>query len=149
MNAVHAILRPPPRRRREEGFTLVELLIVVLILGILMAIAVPAYRSFSDRAQVAVAQANVRAVIPAVERFYSDNQTYVGLDNAASAPVPGLANYDPSSAAKVTIAASPGLSQNSYCIYSTAGQATYFKHGPGGDITKDPGPDVTDCNPST
>ena len=149
MNAVHAILRPPARRRGEEGFTLIELLIVVSILGILIAVAIPSYRGFSDRAEMSVAQANVRAVIPAVERFYSDNETYVGLDNTASAPVPGLAHYDPSTTSKVTIASTPGPSQSSYCIYSTTGKATYFKHGPGGDITKDPGPDVTDCNPST
>ena len=149
MNAVHAILRRPARRHAQEGFTLIELIIVMAIIAILLAVAVPAYTGFSDRAEHSVAQANVRAVIPAVERFYSDNETYVGLDNAASAPVPGLAHYDASTTNKVTVAATPAPSQSSYCIYSTAGKATYFKHGPGGDITKDPGPDVTDCNPST
>jgi general secretion pathway protein G len=149
MKPVHAAHRAYARRPAEAGFSLVELIIVMGIIAILMALAVPAYLGFSDRAEVSVAKANVRAVIPAVERFYSDNQSYVGLDNAASAPVPGLAHYDPATTSKVTIAATPAPSQSSYCIYSTTGKATFFKHGPEGDITKDPGPDITDCNPST
>jgi prepilin-type N-terminal cleavage/methylation domain-containing protein len=149
MNAVHANLRLPAGRRGEEGFSLIELIIVMGIISILMAVAVPAYMGFSGRAEVSVAQSNVRAVIPAVERFYSDNETYVGLDNAASASVPGLAHYDPATASKVTIAATPAPSQSGYCIYSTAGHATYFKHGPAGDVTKDPGPNMTDCDSST
>ncbi len=149
MKTFHTILQTRSRRHAEAGFTLIELIIVVAILAVLMAVAVPAYTGFSDRAEVSVAQSNVRAVIPAVERFYSDNSTYVGLDNASSAATPGLTHYDPSTAAKVTISAGPAPSQSTYCIYSTAGKSTYFKHGPGGAITQDPGPDLTDCNAAT
>ena len=149
MKPVLAILRARVRRDAEAGFTLVELIIVVSILAILIVIAVPAYNGFSDRAEVAVAQANVRAVVPAVERFYSENQTYVGLDNASAAAIPGLTYYDPATGSKVHVSAGPAPSQSSYCIYSTAGKSTYFKHGPGGDITKDPGPDLTDCDSAT
>jgi type IV pilus assembly protein PilA len=149
MRPVLAILRARLRRDAEAGFTLIEMMIVVAILAILMAIAVPAYFGFSDRAELAVAQANVRAAVPAVERFYSENQTYVGLNNASGATIPGLTYYDPATGSKVRVSTGPAPSQSSYCIYSTAGKSTYFKHGPGGDITKDSGPDLTDCDSST
>jgi type IV pilus assembly protein PilA len=67
---------------REEGFTLIELLVVIVILGILMAIAVPSYMGFRDRAQRAAAMSNVRTVIPSVEAYYQDNNTYVGISAA-------------------------------------------------------------------
>jgi len=47
--------------------------VVIIILGILLAIAVPSYLSFKDRANKSAAQANVRAVLPDVESYNADN----------------------------------------------------------------------------
>ena len=71
------------KRVRQEngqgGFTLIELLVVIVIIGILLAIAVPSYLNFRTRANDSKAQSNVRAAVPAVETYFSDNNTYVGM----------------------------------------------------------------------
>ena len=130
----------------QRGFTLIELLIVVAILAVLLAVAVPSYMSFDDSARESVAESNVRAIVPAVESFYSDHSSYSAIDNAATGSPPGLASYDPSGSQHVVIASA---SLNTYCLYSTSGTSTFFKKGPGGGITADPGPVRDDCDAST
>ena len=80
-------------RKEESGFTLIELLIVLVIIGVLLAIAVPSYLGFKKRAEKSAAQSNVRAAIPAMEAYYSDNGTYAGATAAALSSIDtGLAS---------------------------------------------------------
>ena len=61
------------RLNKEEGFTLVELLIVVAILGILIALAVPRMSGISDGARDRAIEANERTLVSAATMWYAQN----------------------------------------------------------------------------
>ncbi len=62
--------------KRSRGFTLIELMIVVAILGIIAAIAVPVYRGYLTGAKRAEAKANLETIRLLQEQFYADNRRY-------------------------------------------------------------------------
>jgi len=83
------------RAQDEKGFTLIELLVVILIIGILAAIALPAFLNQREKAQDSEAKSAARTVQTAMETYYTDNQSYVGVDAAKLIAIePAIDNFD-------------------------------------------------------
>jgi type IV pilus assembly protein PilA len=122
--------------KEESGFTLIELLIVLVIIGILLAIAVPSYLGFKDRANDTAAKANVRASIPAVEAYYADHGDYAfnlsPTNTAVGTAIGALQLIDQG----VTLAHAKGTGTNnvSYCVDATVGNKSWNKAGPAASI---------------
>jgi type IV pilus assembly protein PilA len=76
--------------RSEEGFTLIELMVVVLIIAILLAIAIPSFLGARGKAQDRAAQSNARNALTAEKTFYTDNQQYTDVPADMQAIEPSL-----------------------------------------------------------
>jgi type IV pilus assembly protein PilA len=64
------------RKLNKKGFTLIELMIVIAIIGILAAIAIPQFASYRQKSYNSAAQSDLRNVKTNLEAFYADYQEY-------------------------------------------------------------------------
>ena len=81
------------RRGNQDGFTLIEIMVVILILGLLATIVVQSLRGAADKAKRTKAQADISELKTSLDRFYLDNGYYPttdqGLQSLVTAPTSG------------------------------------------------------------
>lgn len=68
--------------KRQAGFTLIELMIAVAIVGILTAVALPSYKNYMTRTRLTEAFTSLAAVQPKMEQHWANNRSYAGFDAA-------------------------------------------------------------------
>jgi type IV pilus assembly protein PilA len=117
-------------KKNEKGFTLIELMIVIAIIGILAAIAIPQFSAYRKRSYNAAAQSDLRNMATAQEAYFVDNSTYADAEGDLTGTTYG---FFTSSDVVVDIS---GANTNGYTMtsYHTAGNKTFTLEGPGGSI---------------
>jgi len=77
----------PPDSRRARGFTLIEILVVIVILGILAGLIVPRIMDRPDQARIVAAKADIAAIMNALKLYRLDNGAYPSADQGLQALV--------------------------------------------------------------
>jgi general secretion pathway protein G len=80
---------------REQGFTLIEVMVVVVILGILAAILVPKVMDRPDQARITKARQDIRALEAALNLYKLDNYVYPGTDQGLEALIEKPSSPEP------------------------------------------------------
>jgi prepilin-type N-terminal cleavage/methylation domain-containing protein len=116
--------------RKNEGFTLIELMIVIAIIGILAAIAIPQFSAYRTRSYNSAAEADIRNAATAQEAYYVDNQTYKADPVALIGSTYGFYTTQ-----NVTVTGAAGATQYTMTAVHSSGNKTYTLAGPGGSVT--------------
>lgn len=92
---------PMKPQQRESGFTLIEVLIVVAIVGVLAAIALPSYSRYVARSQRADARAQLLQAAQYMNKFYAANDSYSVARNGNAVALPATLQISPASGARL------------------------------------------------
>ena len=117
------------RPSRKQGFTLIELMIVIAIIGILAAIAIPNFVSYRARSYNSAAQADLKNAVTAQEAYFVDYGKYA--DSTTKLVTGGWVQT-----ASVNFATTGSSSAYSMTSYHTKGTETWTITGPGGTAAK-------------
>lgn len=120
----------PIQRREDKGFTLIELMVVVLIIAILLAIAIPTFLGAQNKAKDRSAQSSARNALTNAKTLYADAGSYFGADASA------LLKSEPSLTFEAAAASSTGAKDVSVL---TSGDATTVGQQWAGAVLSDTG----------
>ncbi|MFL6697684.1 MAG: type IV pilin protein [Vitreoscilla sp.] len=81
------------KQRNTAGFTLIELMITVAIVGILLAIALPSYKNYIIRSKLVTATNALSTMHAQMEQYYLDNRTYMAVTGSTPAITPPCVQY--------------------------------------------------------
>ncbi len=120
------------KMKDQKGFTLIELMIVIAIIGILAAIAIPQFSAYRKRSYNSSAQSDLRNAATAQEAYYVDESTYCGTTGTLIGATYGLYLSD-----KVVFSIGTA-SDSTYVMRADhpSGDSSYIIRGPGGSISK-------------
>ena len=115
------------RLAKDEGFTLIELMVVVLIIAVLVAIAIPSFLGFRARAQDRAAQSDLRNVLLSEKAEWTDNGAFTETESV-------LKGFEPSVEINTTSSATAGVfvdmsvaSNNDYvCLTQASASGNFF-----------------------
>jgi type IV pilus assembly protein PilA len=119
------------KEKTKGGFTLIELMIVIAIIGILAAIAIPQFSAYRARSFNAAASADLRHLATTQEAYYVDHSEYT------TSVAKLLNSYGAVTSGDVKLIINSGeTTYYNMTSYHTAGSATYSVRGPGGEVEK-------------
>ena len=117
-------------KSNHRGFTLIELMIVIAIIGILAAIAIPQFNAYRKRSFNAAAESDIRNAATAQEAYYVDHRRYSPILATLLGTNYGLYNLSQG----VSIDVASGIQSYTLTAYHSSGNRTFRILGPGGVI---------------
>jgi general secretion pathway protein G len=117
-------------KRKQSGFTIVELLIVIVVIGILATLVIVTFTGIQQRARNTKRQTDVNAIASQVEAYYADNAKYPTLTNMNDATFrsTNLKGFDPNAlkdpkGTAQTLVGTPAANAYAYAVTDDAGNA--------------------------
>ena len=116
-------------RNNDKGFTLIELMIVIAIIGILAAIAIPNFVSYRQRSYNSSAQSDLKNAMTTQEAYFVDNARYTSDSGR-------LVSSGYTASANVSLFSTGSVNGYTMTTYHSSGNTTWTVKGPGNNMAK-------------